>query len=328
MAFELDPQLVAVMAEGSGDAAEVPENPDAMGLRRLTTEYNLGFEAGLDPQTGVTRTDHAVPVPGGTACRGDGGDRTGVPDGPATILARWYTRGEERPGSALLYFHGGGRIGGSVEEFDRYAARHVADTGVPLLSVEYRLAPEFGGETAALDGLSALVWLRERAGDLGVDPDRIAVMGDSAGGGVAASVAIAARSENIPVAFQLLIYPMLDDRTREPDPELEAFAGAAYQGNIVGWDAVLGDGVSTGEIGPLTAAGRETEFAGLPAALIDVGELDIFRDEAIRYATGLLAAGVSTELHVRPGLPHGLDRVPVDAADRSREDRYRIIAAL
>ncbi|MDX3109068.1 alpha/beta hydrolase fold domain-containing protein, partial [Nonomuraea angiospora] len=158
------------------------------------------------------------------------------------LRLRWYSKDGSAPGSAVVHFHGGAMIAGSVDLYDPLVRTYVAWTGVPILAVDYRLAPEAAPGTAAADGLAALVRLRDRADDLGVDPARIAVMGDSAGGGVAAAVAILARDHAIPLARQILIYPMLDDRTTEPDPYLEAAPLLfPYTYNRTAWAAVLGE---------------------------------------------------------------------------------------
>ena len=251
-----------------------------------------------------------------------------VPVADGEVLARWYTKNAEAPGSAVVYFHGGGMVAGSVDLNDRLVSKYVAATGVPFLSVDYRLAPEYPGPAPVGDGCAALAWLVERADEFGVDPKRIATMGDSAGGGVAAGVAIAARDAGISLARQILIYPMLDDRTVEPDPEIVPYATVSYDDNFTGWDALLGADRGGESVSALSAPSRLREFAGLAPAFIDVGELDIFRDESIRHALNLLRGGVSTELYVRPGCPHGFDRTNAEVSVTSWRDRYRAIQAL
>jgi acetyl esterase/lipase len=194
--------------------------------------------------------------------------------------------------------------------------------------VDYRLAPEYPGTTLVDDGHAALAWFVEQADTFGVDKARIAIIGDSGGGGVAAGVAIAARNARTPVAQQILIYPMLDDRTIEPDPEIEPFAIWTYDNNFTGWNALLGANRGSENVSALAAPSRLTDFAGLAPAFIDVGELDIFRDESILYALNLVRAGMSTELHVRAGCPHGFDRMPAEVSARAWADRYRAILAV
>jgi acetyl esterase/lipase len=200
---------------------------------------------------------------------------------------------------------------------------------VPLLAVDYRLAPEHPHPGPVEDCYAGLAWLAEHAGELGVDPGRIALLGESAGGGLAAAAALLARDRGLAVARQILIYPMLDDRTTAPDPALAPFALWTYDDNYTGWHALLGDKTGTADVPASAAPARAADLAGLPAAYIEVGELDIFRDEDIEYARRLAAAGVSVELHVHPGCPHGFELTAPDSAvaRRARADRLRALAS-
>lgn len=311
MPFTLDPEIEAVLvAAAAAGAPPVPPRGDALALRAIM-DATLQFIAAGEPESpDVVSRDFSVPVAGGE------------------ILVRWYTKVDSRPGSAVVYFHGGGMVCGSVALYDGLVARYVQATGVPFLSVDYRVSPENRGTGLVDDGLAALRWLRERLDELGVAPDRVALMGDSGGGGVAAGVAIAARDAGIAVAKQILLYPMLDDRNITPDPELAPFAVWSYDNNFTGWNSLLGDSAS--EISPLSAPSRLTDFAGIAPAFIDVGELDIFRDESIAYALGLLSAGVSVELHVRAGAPHGFDRAARESSvsRRAWSDVVRVIESV
>jgi len=231
----------------------------------------------------------------------------------------------------VLYLHGGGMIVGSVPIFDGPVSRYVARTGVPMLSLEYRLAPEHPHPTPVEDAYAGLVWLAGHAAELGIDPGRIAVMGDSAGGGLAAGVAILSRDRKGPaVAHQLLIYPMLDDRTTVPDPYIAPLAGWSYDDNATGWNALLGPGHEDREVDPSAAPGRLEDAAGLPPAYIEVGQLDVFRDEDVRYALTLSRAGVPVELHLHPGVPHEYDAIAFDAdvSRRAQSDRDRVLRSL
>ena len=161
----------------------------------------------------------------------------------ATLLARWYRRSASDTGAAVLYLHGGGMIVGSVPIFDGPVSRHVARTGVPMLSVQYRLAPEHPHPVPVEDAYAGLTWLAGRAGQLGIDPGRIAVMGDSAGGGLAAGVAILSRDRQGPaIAHQLLIYPMLDDRTTTPDLYIAAVRRLVLRRQCHGLERSAGSG--------------------------------------------------------------------------------------
>lgn len=256
---------------------------------------------------------------------------TPASDGEAEIELRWYAKAGPAPGSAVVYAHGGGMIGGSLDLYDEVVSWYVSQTGVPLLSVGYRLAPEATSSTTlAEDVFTGLTWLAGHASGLGADPARIAVMGDSGGGGPAAAAAILARDRDVPLARQILIYPMLDDRNTTPGPVPPGLLTWTYDNNFTGWHALLGDEIGTEKVSPIAAPGRLTDFTGLAPAYIEVGDLDIFRDEAITYAGGLASAGVPVELHVHPGAPHGFERFVPDAAvaQRAMADRARAIAAI
>jgi acetyl esterase/lipase len=256
---------------------------------------------------------------------------TPVSDGGGEIELRWYTTTSAAPGPAVVYAHGGGMIGGSLDLYDKVVSWYVAQTGVPFLSVDYRLAPEATSSTSlAEDVFTGLTWLTAHAAGLGADPARIAVMGDSGGGGPTAGAAILARERNVPLARQILVYPMLDDRNTAPGAIPAEVITWTYDNNYTGWYALLGDEIGGDKVSPVAAPGRLTDFTGLAPAYIDVGDLDIFRDESIAYAAGLAKAGVPVELHVHPGAPHGFERFVPDAgvARRAMADRVRAVTAI
>lgn len=320
MSFSMNPEVadaLAALMEGAGDV--VPPVVGDVAARRTAVEGLQAAVHGLVPESpDVTMTDYE-------ATTGDG----------ATLLLRWYaTTGPgtgTAAGAAVLYLHGGGMILSNVTIYDRILARYVSATGVPFLSVEYRYAPEHPAPTPVTDSYAGLRWLVQHADELGVDPERIAVMGDSGGGGVAASLAIYARDQKGP-AFtkQILIYPMLDDRNTTPDPELVPFLTWTYDDNATGWGALLGESVGGPDVSPYGAAARLEDFRALPPAYIEVGELDIFRDESVAYAQRLLAVGVSAELHLHPAIPHATEALAPTAeiAGRIAADRHRVIKAL
>jgi acetyl esterase/lipase len=251
----------------------------------------------------------------------------------ARLALCWYTPTDtEFTGGAALYLHGGGMIFSLAETgmfYDWVARYYVANTGVPMLTVDYRVAPEYPHPTPVEDCYAALTWLHDRADTLGVDRTRLAVAGDSAGGGLAAGVSLMARDRGGPgLALQLLIYPMLDDRTRTPATELDPeYLGWSYDDNITGWGALLG---ATRKISPYAAPARATDLSGLPPTYIDTGDLDIFRDEDVDYARRLSSAGVPTELHVYPGCPHGFETIAPDAevSQRATANRMHRLRAL
>jgi triacylglycerol lipase len=212
------------------------------------------------------------------------------------------------PAAGLVWMHGGGYVMGSAEVDDPTCRRMAAETGAVVASVDYRLAPETTAPGPVEDCYAALSWL---SGELG--GARLAVGGASAGGGLAACLAILARDRGeIPVGFQLLIYPMLDDRTAstvDPHPYAGEFVWTAAD-NRFGWTSLLGRAPGGPDVSPYAAAARVESVEGLPATFISVGALDLFTDEDVTYATRLLRAGIPTELHVYPGAYHGFRRVP------------------
>jgi len=250
-----------------------------------------------------------------------------------SIEVRWYSPEDADPAvprPAVAYFHGGGMIAGKPEYYDGVVRYYVEQSQVCIAVVDYRLAPEHPGGRMAHDGLDTLNWMLANAGELGVDPARIAVMGDSGGGGVAAATAILAREHDIKLAKQILIYPMLDDRNTVPDPLFPAVLSWDWDSNWTAWHALLGDAAGGADVSPVAAPARLVEFDGLASAYIEVGELDIFRDESIDYAQRLYRAGISCELHVLPGVNHGHDRlsVDIDVSRRTFADRCRVLANL
>jgi len=312
MPFTLDPEL-ALVSEALGGLEALTRAAaarDDWQTIRANADGGLALiESMLDEHLEVDRHDHV-------AASFDGED----------VLVRWYA-GTSARGSAAVYLHGGGMICGSVDLYDRLVAAYVADSGVPMLAVEYRCAPEHPHPTPAEDSFAGLAWLHDHAGELGVDPKRIAVMGDSGGGGLAAAVTLMARDRGVAVARQILVYPMLDDRTTTPDPALVPFAGWSYDDNYTGWHALLGDTIGTDDVDAYAAPARARDLRGLPPTYIEVGELDIFRDESIEYAQRIARAGTSVELHVHPGCAHGFDRMNPDAdvVRRARADRVRAL---
>jgi acetyl esterase/lipase len=219
---------------------------------------------------------------------------------------------------------------GTLDNYDTLLDWYVAQTGVPFLSVGYRLAPESNGTALAEDVYSALAWIHQESDSLGVDPSRVALMGDSGGGGPAAGAAILARDRGLAVAQQILIYPMLDDRNVEPDPALTDFATWTYDSNWTAWTAVLGAARGSSNVPAVVAPVRLQDAAGLPPLYLEVGDLDIFRDEDLAYAAKCAGGRVPVELHVRRGAPHGFDRL-APHADISRAafaDRVRVISRL
>lgn len=250
------------------------------------------------------------------------------------MLCRWYTKTDSPlvdKSAVVLYLHGGGYILGNVPLFDGVCGDYVLHTGVPFFSAEYRLAPEFPYPVPLKDAYEAFLWLHSHAIGLGIDTDRIAVMGDSAGGGLAAALTHYILEKQGPrLAKQILIYPMLDDRNTIMDKRIAPFATWNGHDNETGWDCLLGPLRGTPGVPPSAAPARMTDPRGLPDLFMDVAELDHFRCEDIAYAAMFAKANMSVEIHVRPGCPHGWELIAPKAkiTSRAMEDRWHAIQTI
>ena len=232
-------------------------------------------------------------------------DRTIAGPGGDLVL-RIYTPQGEGPFPVTLYMHGGGFVVGDLDTQDMIARALCAWGETLVISVDYRLAPEHPFPAALDDCFAALGWLIEHADELGVDPSRVMIGGNSAGGGLAAALAQRAHDAGLNVVFQLLVYPMLDDRTV---PRAEAAGEYTLvwtpKANRYGWASYLGAEPGVGAPPPYAAPARRADLAGLPAAWIGVGSVDLFHDEDVEYARRLTDAGVDCTLYVAKGMPHG-----------------------
>ncbi|HEY3670044.1 MAG TPA: alpha/beta hydrolase [Acidimicrobiia bacterium] len=244
----------------------------------------------------TTTESHEVVVPGAT-----GFDPT----------VRVYSPPTKAAGRPCIYWiHGGGYMFGSGLNVDARINRWVEEFDCVAVSIEYRLAPEDPYPAPLDDCYAGLLWIAQHADELGVDPNRIVVAGASAGAGLAAGLAILARDRGeVSLAFQLLIYPMIDDSNTSASSQIEGAPVWSRAANDLGWRAYLGDLAGTDDIPAYAAPARVDDVAGLPPAWIGVGTLDVFRDEDITYASRLLAAGIPTELHVYPGAVHGFEMI-------------------
>jgi acetyl esterase len=285
------------------DRAYDPELAPAVPL--LPTQSDFSDIAAVRAQMEEMIETMSPPLPEGLDVRFE--DRTVPgPEGAPDVAVRIY-----RPGGAegmlpgVLYIHGGGVMVGSIQTEHRGALTAAAAAGAIVVSVEYRLAPEHPFPAGLEDCYAALSWLAAHADTLGVDTQHIAVMGSSAGGGLAAGLALLTRDRGGPkLCFQLLGIPELDDRLETPS--MRAFTDTPLWNRpsaIESWRAYLGEG--GGEVSPYAAPARAKDLAGLPPTYVSTMEFDPLRDEGIRYAARLLEAGVSVELHQYPGTFHG-----------------------
>ncbi|MBH0775293.1 alpha/beta hydrolase [Nocardia bovistercoris] len=291
----LDPEIAAAI--GAFPAFELgPSTIDAVRERLRSRMAAAPDGAQLFPA--VDRTERKAP---------------GLEDEPQVRVLYYAPRERTGPAPALVWHHGGGYVMGSADDDDLTCRRIALETGAVVVSVDYRLAPESPAPGPLNDSYAVLKWLHDNAAEFGLDPTRIAVGGTSAGGGIAAALAIRARDEgDLPVSFQLLIYPMLDDRTARgaaPHPQIGAAVWTPSD-NLYGWTSYLGHEPGIDGVPAYAAPARVDDVTGLPPAFLCVGALDLFASEDIEYAKRLLEQGVPTELHVHPGGPHGYNIVP------------------
>jgi len=293
MVLRYDPELLELLR---GARATAPPPPKDVYDLRKTNDAIIGMFASLFPApTNVEEETFHFTAKDGTQL-------------PIYRFTPPAVKEQTTPQRAVIFLHGGGMVSGSVALFKPNALYYAAEAGVTIFSVGYRLAPEFPFPTPVEDVYAALEWLQSHAQEHNVDPARIGICGVSAGGGIVAGVTLMARDRKLapPLAKQVLIYPMLDDRTTfGPENPLWPFLTWTVLRNEIGWDCYLGSDRSN--VSPYAAPARATDLSGLPRTFIDVGGLDLFRDEDVSYAARLAAANVEVEFHLYPGVPHGWD---------------------
>lgn len=283
MAYAIDPELAAGLhLLPEVDLTDLPAG------REFLEELRL--EAGEVDETGVTVTER-------TATRADGTD----------LALRVYRPHDAAP-AAILAVHGGGFVTGSIDSDHARNLRLARQTGALVVAVGYRLAPETPFPGGLEDCYTGLEWLAAHAAELGVDPDRIAINGHSAGGGLCAALALLARDRGGPrIRFQFLGVPEVDDRldTRSARDFVDTPVWDRPRAEI-SWDSYLGPGRRGGaDVSPYAAPARAADLTGLPPAYVSVMEFDPLRDEGIAYALKLVDAGVPVELHLFSGTFHG-----------------------
>ncbi|KAF2717045.1 alpha/beta hydrolase [Polychaeton citri CBS 116435] len=303
MPLQLNPHIIALTQAIFGDQGPPPKPPvDDVPSRRVANKgfYEL-MSSSLPEFPDVDTKDFY----------------TKAADGRTDIVLRWFQkRGSTGPLPAVVFAHGGGMISMAVDDYDKIIKRYTSLSGTPILAVDYRIAPESPAPGIVRDCYAGLEWLHAHASELNVDTNRIAVGGDSGGGGIAAALALYAKSQKGPkISKQFLLYPMLDDRTVRTDPEIAPMAVWNHEDNLTAWGAVLGDRRGTEDVMPYDAAGRMTvdDARGLPPVYIDFGQIDLFRDECLEYALKLSKAGVDCELHMFQGMTHAAENLIVDA---------------
>ncbi|MGH8783056.1 alpha/beta hydrolase [Paraburkholderia sp.] len=255
----------------------------------------------------------------------------GMAGSPDVEFRLYRPSGIDTLAGCVLHIHGGGFVRGAAITGDARHRSTVAALGCVLVSVDYRLAPETRFPGNLEDCYAVLSWIFRHADELSIDTRKVGVMGESAGGGLAACLCLLARDRReFSLAFQHLMYPMLDDRTCM-DPAPHPFAGEfvwTRQSNVFGWSSLLGETVGTHDVSPYAAAARASDPGGLPPAFMCVGTLDLFVDEDLDYARRLALAGIPVECHVYPGAVHGFDYHPTArVATAAREVSFRALEA-
>jgi acetyl esterase/lipase len=297
--------------EAIQDGPPPPFDPElAPALAAMDANGRVAVTADLIP---ALRQNPAFPPPSDEELRRGGtvAVTTRLVPGPAGApdieLLICHPAGAPVSAPCLYFIHGGGMIIGTNRGGMPGALDHAEELGAVVVSVEYRLAPETPHPGPVEDCYAGLAWTAANAAELGIDPDRIIVGGVSAGGGLAAAVALLARDRGGPaLAGQLLICPMLDDRNDTPSSRQMAGRGVWDRGaNDLGWTSLLGPARGGPDVSPYAAPARATDLSGLPPAFIDVGSAETFRDEDVAYATRIWQAGGPAELHVWPGGSHG-----------------------
>lgn len=254
-------------------------------------------------------------------------------DGRLIRVLGYRPAAAQSPLPAVVHVHGGGFVMGVPEMKDLENRSLAYELNCAIYSVDYRLAPEAPFPAALQDVYSVIVWLHQKAGELGLNAECIGIKGESGGGGIAAGTALYARDQQGPrLAFQHLFYPMIDDRTAVRQ-DLNPFVGEfvwTREHNLFGWSSLLGAAPGSGDVSPYAAAARATDLAGLPPTFLAVGGLDLFLDENIDYANRLSRAGVAVEFHLYPGAYHGFQsasqaRVSQQSVRDSRDALCRLL---
>ncbi|GIF13780.1 alpha/beta hydrolase [Actinoplanes teichomyceticus] len=309
MTYAIDPELVPWLDM-------LPSGPhtdyDSLVAARSMAELS-GVQPVYEPTRAIDVRDTAVPGP------------SDAPDVPVRI----YTPAD-RDGAVpgLLYIHGGGFVLGTLDMFHMHLLRVADELGIVIVSVDYRLAPEHPFPAPVEDCYAALTWVAARAAELGIDPERLGVGGESAGGGLAAAVALLARDRGGPaLCFQYLGIPELDDRLDTPSARAYVDTPVWNRPNAVfSWTSYLGAEPGGDDVSPYAAPARADDLAGLPPAFVSACQFDPLRDEDIAYAQRLAHAGVAVELHHYPGAFHGSSMI--QAAGISRRMLADELAAL
>jgi acetyl esterase/lipase len=250
-------------------------------------------------------------------------------DGASIRVRLYLPAADQGARAALLWIHGGGMIVGKPEQDERRSIELCRRLGLVIAAIDYRLSPEHPYPAPLDDCYAAFAWLHSKTGGLNISPDRIAVGGNSAGAGLAAGLALLAHDRNeYAIAFQLLIYPMLDDRTTlRTDIDERRLRLWSTKSNRFGWCSYLGREPGSDDVPDYAAPARRKDLSGLPPAWIGVGTCDLFHDEDVDYARRLKDAGIPCTLDIVPGAFHGFDLI-ASQSEVGRNFRQNYFGAL
>ena len=314
MKHRVDPELIATLELIEAATSGGVKLHDIPADRRLTAELSEIRKASLPPIAGVSQQKRTITGP------------SGAPDVEVLVF-----RPENKTGNlpVLIWIHGGGYVMGSAEQDEENVRQLCMETGCTALAVNYRLAPEHPFPAGIEDCYAVLKWVHEHAREMKIDASRVAVGGASAGGGLAAGLALLARGRReFDILFQLLIYPMIDDGNVLPADEKHPDTLIwSRENNLIGWRSYLGCEPGGQDIPIYAAPYRAEDVSGLPPAMVLVGDLDLFLNENIEYARRLIKAGVPTELHVYQGAFHGFNSF-VPEAPVSQRCNAELVSAL
>lgn len=248
----------------------------------------------------------------------------GAPEVSLTVLSPEGARGEL---PVIYYIHGGALVLGNRYMYIDTLLPHVVDGAAVLVSVGYRFAPEHPAPAQLEDCYAGLTWTTTHADELGIDPERVVVLGISAGGGLGLGLSLLARDRGGPaISHQVLVSPMLDDRMTTPSSTMLDGYPSDRHDIAFGWRAALGDLVGGPDVSPYVAPARAADLAGLPRTYLDCGGADGFRDEVLEMAARLSRAGVTVDLHLWGGGFHGFDfsspEAAISRAARSARDEF------
>lgn len=293
-------ETLATLAQIAPDDAPDMTAGGLVAERAAMDQWFPSFEAAIGDHP-IDFAEYAVPGP------------SGAPDIIVSVLS---PRGlKERiaegaaPVGAMYNIHGGGMMVGNRRMDVPRLVDLVLEFGIVAATVEYRLAPEHPDPAPVEDCHAGLVWMARSSEMLGIDPERIVIMGGSAGGGLSAGVSLIARDRGtVNLAGQMLLCPMIDD-TNTTQSSYQYPRGNTWtrQRNLLGWQSLLGNRVGTDAVSIYAAPFRATDLADLPPAFIEAGSAEMFRDENVEYANRIWATGGTAELHIWSGGFHGFD---------------------